>query len=236
MLQLSKNFSPIPVILMLLISLSCEQTSSLEQIKKDKSSVFENDQQGIITEKQEVQVLEHIAGKRYSYVKVKSGSTTYWLATMLGNFEKGQKYFYTEGIEKTQYLSTELNRTFDRIILVTQLFSSSNQQIQLIQNHGPVQLKSGSIPIKSLVAKSTELNGKEVQLTARIVKVNAAILDRNWYHIQDGTLNGYDLVFTSTEEFPVGHVVTIRGILANNKDFGAGYKYEMIVENARSIR
>jgi hypothetical protein len=236
MLQLSKNSSPIPVILMLLISLSCEQTSSLEQIKKDKSSVFENDQQGIITEKQEVQVLEHIAGKRYSYVKVKSGSTTYWLATMLGNFEKGQKYFYTEGIEKTQYLSTELNRTFDRIILVTQLFSSSNQQIQLIQNHEPVQLKSGSIPIKSLVAKSTELNGKEVQLTARIVKVNAAILDRNWYHIQDGTLNGYDLVFTSTEEFPVGHVVTIRGILANNKDFGAGYKYEMIVENARSIR
>jgi hypothetical protein len=236
MLQLSKNTSPIPVILMLLISLSCEQTSSLEQIKKDKSSVFENDQQGIITEKQEVQVLEHIAGKRYSYVKVKSGSTTYWLATMLGNFEKGQKYFYTEGIEKTQYLSTELNRTFDRIILVTQLFSSSNQQIQLIQNHEPVQLKSGSIPIKSLVAKSTELNGKEVQLTARIVKVNAAILDRNWYHIQDGTLNGYDLVFTSTEEFPVGHVVTIRGILANNKDFGAGYKYEMIVENARSIR
>lgn len=201
MLQLSKNSSPIPVILMLLISLSCEQTSSLEQIKKDKSSVFENDQQGIITEKQEVQVLEHIAGKRYSYVKVKSGSTTYWLATMLGNFEKGQKYFYTEGIEKTQYLSTELNRTFDRIILVTQLFSSSNQQIQLIQNHEPVQLKSGSIPIKSLVAKSTELNGKEVQLTARIVKVNAAILDRNWYHIQDGTLNGYDLVFTSTEEF-----------------------------------
>ena len=61
-------------------------------------------------------------------------------------------------------------------------------------------------------------------------------MERNWYHIQDGTLNGYDLVFTSAEEFPVGHVVTIKGILSTNKDFGAGYKYEMIIENAISIK
>lgn len=236
MLQFSKNSSRFTLIVILLLNFSCEETSSLEQIKKDKSSVFKHAQNGIISEKQEVQILEHIAGKRYSYAKVKSGSSTYWLATMLGDFEVGQKYFYTEGIEKTQYLSTELNRTFERIVLVTQLFSSSNEQVQPIQNSGPVAALPGSISIKELVGKSASLNGKQIQLTARITKVNAAIMERNWYHIQDGTLNGYDLVFTSAEEFPVGHVVTIKGILSTNKDFGAGYKYEMIIENAISIK
>lgn len=236
MLQLVKNSSQILLLFYILSMTSCEESSSLEQVKIKKSTIFEKAQNGIITEKQKVLIIEHIAGKRYSYVKVKSGTSTYWLATMLGDFKEGQNYYYTEGIEKTQYLSTELNRTFDRIVLVTQLFSNSNQQVQTIQNTGPVALKSGSISIKSLIAKSGELNGKRIQLTARIVKVNAAILDRNWYHIQDGTLNGYDLVFTSTEEFPVGHVVTITGVLSTNKDFGAGYKYEIIVENATSIK
>lgn len=236
MLQLLKNSSRVTLLVILLLNFSCEETSSLEQIKKEKTSVFEHVENGVISEKQEVKILEHIAGKRYSYAKVKSGSSTYWLATMLGNFEVGQKYFYTEGIEKTQYLSTELNRTFERIVLVTQLFSSSNQQVQPIQNTGPVEAKPGSMTIKDLVDKSTSLNGKQVQLTARVLKVNAAIMERNWYHIQDGTLNGYDFVFTSAEEFPVGHVVTIKGTLATNKDFGAGYKYEIILENAKSIR
>ena len=234
--QLLKNSNLITLIALLFFISSCEETSNLEQIKRENSSVFDKAQNGIITDKQEVQILEHIAGKRYSYAKVKSRNSTYWLATMLGDFQIGNKYFYTEGIEKTQYTSTELNRTFDRIVLVTQLFSSSNQQVQPIQNTEPVQLKSGSIHIKDLVAKADSFNGKQIQLTARITKVNAAILDRNWYHIQDGTLNGYDLVFTSVEEFPVGHVVTIKGVLSTNKDFGAGYKYEMIVENAISIK
>lgn len=236
MLQLVKNSSQILLLFYILSMTSCEESSSLEQVKIKKSTIFEKAQNGIITEKQEVQILEHIAGKRYSYAKVKSGNTTYWLATMLGNFQVGQKYFYTEGIEKTQYLSTELNRTFDRIVLVTQLFSSSNQQVEAIQNTGPVQAKPGSISIKELVGKSASLSGKQIQLTARITKVNAAILERNWYHIQDGTLNGYDLVFTSAEEFPVGHVITVKGTLSTNKDFGAGYKYEIIIENAISIK
>lgn len=236
MLHLVKNSNLVLLSFYILSITSCEETSRLEQVSSKKSSVFEKAQNGIISEKQEVQILEHIAGKRYSYAKVKSGNSTYWLATMLGNLQVGQKYFYTEGIEKTQYLSTELNRTFDRIVLVTQLFAGSNQHLEPIQNTGPVQAKPGSISIKEIVGKSASLSGKQIQLTARITKVNAAIMERNWYHIQDGTLNGYDLVFTSTEEFPVGHVVTVKGILSTNKDFGAGYKYEIIIENAISIK
>ena len=45
--------------------------------------------------------------------------------------------------------------------------------------------------------------------------------------------NRHDLVVTTLDEPKEGEVVTIEGVLAANRDFGAGYKYEVIVEDAR---
>jgi GW (Gly-Tryp) dipeptide domain len=236
MLQLLKNYSLFFSFCTALCLGACEQSTTLEEVKPSaKNSVFKGGQEGVINEKQVVKILEHLPGKRYSYAKVQSGTSIYWLATMLGDFHVGKEYYYTEGLEKTSYQSTELNRTFDRIILVTQLFSKSNAAPVSISNQGPVQLKSGSLTIKEIVAKATQFRNKTVQVTARVIKVNASIMDRNWYHLQDGSLNGYDFVATSTEEFPLGHVVTFKGTLILNKDFGAGYSYEILLENAKAV-
>ena len=67
-----------------------------------------------------------------------------------------------------------------------------------------------------------------------MVKFNANILGTNWIHIQDGTgekgMN--DLTVTSSQRVKVGDTVVIRGRVTVEKDFGAGYKYDVIVENA----
>lgn len=236
MSQQLKNYSFFFSICAALLLGGCEQGTTLEEVRpSSKNSVFEGGQEGVIDEKQVVKILEHIPGKRYSYAKVKSGTTSYWIATMLGDFQVGKSYYYTEGLEKTGYQSTELNRTFDRIILVTQLFSTSDSAPVSSSNQGPVELKSGSKTIKEIVGKATQFSNRTVQVTARVIKVNAGIMGRNWYHLQDGTLNGYDFVATSTEEFPIGHVVTFKGTLILNKDFGAGYSYEILLENAKAL-
>ena len=51
-----------------------------------------------------------------------------------------------------------------------------------------------------------------------MTKYNAAIMERNWVHIQDGTeFEGkFDLTATSSESFEVGQVVSLEGILALN--------------------
>jgi len=58
----------------------------------------------------------------------------------------------------------------------------------------------------------------------------------NWVHIQDGTgspaMQNNNLVVTMQEEPKVGSVITISGTLNKNKDFGSGYKYNVIVEQA----
>jgi aspartyl/asparaginyl-tRNA synthetase len=60
-------------------------------------------------------------------------------------------------------------------------------------------------------------------------------MNRNWVHIQDGTKENdkYDLTVTTLDSTTVGKVVVVEGTVAVNKDFGAGYFYEVIVENAK---
>ena len=60
-------------------------------------------------------------------------------------------------------------------------------------------------------------------------------MDRNWIHIQDGTSdNGnFDLTITTNEEVVVNDVVVFKGKITLNKDFGAGYSYEVIMEEAK---
>jgi hypothetical protein len=94
----------------------------------------------------------------------------------------------------------------------------------------------GSVKIADVWAKRAALSGKPLVLRGQIVKVNLAIMGTNWYHLQDGSgvvKDGtHDLVVTSAAELKAGDVVTVNGTLTTDKDFGAGYSYEAIVERA----
>jgi hypothetical protein len=59
-------------------------------------------------------------------------------------------------------------------------------------------------------------------------------MKKNWIHLQDGTgdAGNNDLVVTSDDLPKVGDVVTASGTLYNDKDFGGGYKYKVIIEKA----
>jgi len=94
--------------------------------------------------------------------------------------------------------------------------------------------------VGEIFAKAKELNGKKVQVHGKVVKFSPMIMGKNWIHLQDGTgdpmQNSHDLVVTSGESVDVGSVVTVEGVLAADKDFGAGYKYAAIIEDASIIK
>ena len=62
-------------------------------------------------------------------------------------------------------------------------------------------------------------------------------MQKNWIHLQDGTAAGdkFDITITSTQEVKVGDMITVEGQIALNKDFGYGYFYDVIMENAKII-
>ena len=59
-------------------------------------------------------------------------------------------------------------------------------------------------------------------------------MGNNWVHLQDGTSEGnyFDVTITTKDVVQVGDVVVFSGKGTLNKDFGAGYKYDLIIEEA----
>jgi hypothetical protein len=93
----------------------------------------------------------------------------------------------------------------------------------------------GGKTIADLYAASAQLGGKSVKVRGKVVKYNANILGKNWLHLQDGTgsAGSNDLLVTTSAEAKRGDTVLIEGQVALNKDFGAGYKYNLLVEDAK---
>jgi hypothetical protein len=89
--------------------------------------------------------------------------------------------------------------------------------------------------VAEVFAQRTALSGQEVAVRGKVVKFTAGVLGRNWIHLRDGTGvdGGNDLTVTSDESCAVGDVVLARGTARLDQDFGAGYRYPVLLEGAR---
>lgn len=89
-------------------------------------------------------------------------------------------------------------------------------------------------------AQRTQLVGKTVRIQATVVKSTGGIMGKNWIHLRDGSGDAAagtnDITVTTSADAPkVGDVVTIEGVVATDRDIGAGYKYATIVEEAKLV-
>jgi len=88
--------------------------------------------------------------------------------------------------------------------------------------------------IASINQNKASLGGKMVKTAGTVVKVNNGIMGRNFLHIQDGSgdASNNDLAFTSKQTAKVGDKISISGIAVLNRDFGSGYLYPILIEEA----
>jgi hypothetical protein len=90
--------------------------------------------------------------------------------------------------------------------------------------------------VAEVYAQRGDLKEKSVTIRAKVVKYNEGIMGRNWIHIRDGSGSAgkdNDLTVTTAEKAAVGDVVVVKGTVRVDKDFGAGYAYPVIVEDAK---
>lgn len=93
----------------------------------------------------------------------------------------------------------------------------------------------GGRTIAEVFAAKDQLAGQMVAIRGKVVKTNPRIMGRNWLHIRDGsgTEGANDLTVTTAGAVPtVGDTVLVNGTAVLNKDFGMGYTYDVIVEDA----
>ncbi len=198
-------------------------------------------------------VMQTMNGGGYSYILLKKkGGDKVWLAVPQMDVELGATLSFKPGMEMVNLQSKSLNRTFERIIFSEGLADGKGaKSAKKGDKKSPgskgsvaaaekIKVKKATGPDAYTVAELYKLKGKldkkKVVVSGKVVRVSANIMGKNWVHIQDGSgdpkKGTHDLVVTSQSVPVIGEVVTARGTLYKNKDFGGGYKYAVIVEKA----
>jgi hypothetical protein len=94
----------------------------------------------------------------------------------------------------------------------------------------------GAKTVEEIVTQRAALKDQTVTVRGKIVKFNSAILGKNWIHLQDGTGSpaegSHDVLVTTQGQARPGDVVTARGTVRVDKDFGSGYAYRVLIEDA----
>lgn len=99
-----------------------------------------------------------------------------------------------------------------------------------------IQKAQGGKTVADLYAEKDQLAGKQVVIRGKVVKTRDNIMGKNWVHIRDGSgaEKRNDLTVTTSDPLPtVGATVVVTGTLASNKDLGLGYKYDVLIEDAK---
>jgi len=93
----------------------------------------------------------------------------------------------------------------------------------------------GGKTVQEVYQEKDKLKGKPVTLRGKVVKYNEAIMGKNWLHLRDGTGKepANDLTVTTQAKVKVGATVLVEGIVTLDKDLGAGYNYDVIIEDAK---
>jgi hypothetical protein len=93
-----------------------------------------------------------------------------------------------------------------------------------------------AITIEQLYLNKANLNGKQVSIQGKVVKVTNNVMQKNFLHIRDGSGQDAegtdDVTVTSLQTAEVGDPVTVTGTVVLDLDLGAGYTYPVLIEQA----
>lgn len=246
----------------LIVSLSClialsSVTAALAMPDKAAASAPHNGAQPA-AEALAGKVLQTMDSGGYTYIFIqKKNGEKVWVAAPTTSVTVGSKVSFNGGMEMKDFESKTLKRKFDKILFADGVVSdtpakkapgadknkgvSGGSKAAVSGKDTKISVSkatgANAYTVQEIFAKRTNLNKKKVVVKGKVVKVSSGIMGKNWIHIQDGTgsqsKKNHNIVCTSQEMADVDDVVTVSGILAKDKDFGGGYKYDAIIEDAK---
>ena len=181
-------------------------------------------------------VLQTMNSGGYTYMQVQDKNQKYWVAMTQRDVKAGDTIRYLEQGWMPNFHSKTLNRTFDKILFAADVTAKKAPKKQTKPDimHSKYQEK-GTQNIAELFKERAKYANTKVTVKGKVTKVSQAIMKLNWVHIEDGSrYKGMDdLVFTTTQNPPkVGDIVYAKGVAVKDKDFGYGYFYPLIIQNA----
>lgn len=192
------------------------------------------------------EVLEVQDVDAYTYLRLKTKDGETWAAVSKVALKKGAKVTLEDTMVMDNFESKSLKKTFKTIVFGT-LVGGPNMmtgaQAKAV-DLGPIQVAKASganaRTVAEVVTQAAALKDKPVKVSGKVVKFNGDIMGKNWLHLQDGSGSAAaktnDILVTSAAQAKVGDVVTVTGVVRKDKDFGAGYSYQVLIEDATLTR
>lgn len=184
----------------------------------------------------------------YSYLKLRTAQGETWAAVGKAPIKVGAEVTIQNASVMRNFESKSLKQTFPSIVF-GELAGKADTATTAAMAHGavpvpampaeaPVPKASGAnaFTVAEVAAKGSQIKDKTARVAGRVAKVNAGIMGRNWVHLRDGSgtaaEGNNDLIVITREMAKVGEVVTAQGTVRTDKDFGAGYRYAVVIEDA----
>ncbi|BDU72751.1 OB-fold nucleic acid binding domain-containing protein [Mesoterricola silvestris] len=197
-------------------------------------------------------VLETIPAPPYTYIRMKAAQGEVWAAVPAATVKVGDAVGVNVSITMDKFESPSLHRTFERIFMGTLAGAEGAAPMGMAPHAAPAPAPAGpdekvakatgadARTIAEIWAHKGELKEKTVTVQGKVVKFNQGIMGRNWLHLRDGSgadaSKDNDVTVTTKDASRVGEVVTVKGVVRLSKDFGSGYTYPVIIEEAKIIR
>jgi len=201
-------------------------------------------------------VLETTNVSSYTYVQIDTGKAKIWAAAPAMKVKVGDSVIISNSMAVAGYHSRALNRDFDSVYFTDKVFvngaaaqgiepAAPKTEGQLPAGHPSVaksqvdltgiKKAKGGVTVEQVFATKDALKGKTITVRGKVTKYNGKILGKNWIHVKDGTgsAGNNDLMVTSDTVAKVGDTVLVTGKVSLNRDFGSGYKWPVMIENAK---
>lgn len=193
-------------------------------------------------------ITEVINASGYTYAEVDTGKERIWAAGPVTQLKVGDKIAFTTEMPMDNFHSQSMDRDFSKIYFINKFLTdketSTTMPGDIASAHTPFKRLSAADPVTGISkvkgghtiaeihTNKDKLNGKTVRVRGKITKLTTGVLGKNWLHIVDSsTLD--DLTVTTDSSAAIGDVVIAEGKLGLNKDFGYGYVYPVILEDAK---
>jgi hypothetical protein len=198
-------------------------------------------------------VAETMDAGGYTYVRVENDTGEIWAASGQFAVAVGDRVTVPLEMAMENFHSDTLDRDFAVIYFAQHVAREGEAPaaVTMPAGHPPVTASAShetlelpevepiedGFTVSRIWADRDQLAGTTVTVRGQVVKFNGGILGTNWIHIQDGTgdpeAGTHDVTVTSNATASVGDIITVTGPVVVDQDFGAGYRYPVLIKDAQ---
>jgi len=182
----------------------------------------------------------------YTYVEVEASNGKAWAAVPSTLVNIGDEVSLSATTPMANFYSKTLKRNFPVIYFVDGFITdegTTTMSAAAVAAHGQlsqepaaesvseIEKVEGGNTIAEIHARKDELVGDTIRIRGQVTRFTPNVLGKNWIHVRDSSAG--DLTVTTDATVAINDVVIIEGELELDKDYGSGYVYPVILEDAK---